>query len=1026
MSEQIDFYHKWLGIPADQRPPNHYQLLGLQLFESDPDVITSSADRQMGHLRTFQIGRYAAQSQKLLNEVAAAKTCLLVPEKRANYDQELRAKLAPPPAAPAPKPRTRDMRVDDLERAIAAAPAIAPPSAPTLEMPKLGQPTLAMRALSAATAAPEGNPIEQLIERIQTQPLYAIGAIAGLVVCALVAGGLMLSLISGRGDAGASQEPAKRTADSGQSGAPVAQQTGKISQPQPPELTPELQSLGVTQTSLAKASVWQKYAELVAVQPLNQGFQSGTGGIREAGYWTNRKPAQPDGYYVYDPSHIYIWKYSSGATLAGATAAQAVRPFYPAGNIPDPSLGGKYADLLYQFEAPEVASTHGANFEGDYWDCRKVNGQDIPDAGYWVYSQPNWYIWKTRHPAPPANPPDWTNIPKPAKPTSGPKNIALTHRISPDPPIGQQQFLRVVGSNVGQVCGTDCYRPDSDLPAVAVHAGVVRVGEMAIVKVTHSAGPDYFLGTTRNGIVSKPGKHTVYGIYLDRASDTETGQVLDFEATQLRGLAKSPPAEANPGNKYSELLTVFPAPEDEQYRNNPDAGYRADTTRGHASNLPPGYWVYVEPNWYIWKNRGAAPAPAAPPAPTSARVGTPPLDQIPPAANPGGRYAQLLKVFPSPQEAGAYRNNPEAGHWSIGSWAGTTNIPPGYWVYAEPNWYIWGVRNGLPAFSTPRTTSSTEPAPTNDPLISRLPTRLSSAEFRAGAVHLVYLKGASSGSVWGTDFYTSDSSLSRAAVHAGVVHAGESAVVKVSVIRPREDFVGSFRNEVQSSRWSKSGGLFAFTLQLAKPEEVEALAQGKPVLPSPAIFPPGVRRGDLDDPGQTWILGVTGDPDGSIWGSDIYTASSPVATVAVHAGLVKPGEMALVKVTSLPKRGSLQGVERNGVTSKNWSSIIACYRVEKPTDEEILEAASKEMPAGGNNAGAPARSLSGSTLARASNNGKYSELLRTIACPEDAKSYGPFSDTGHYSGTTWHQYRNLPPGYWVYVTPNWYIWNKRN
>ncbi len=32
-------YHKWLGIPPADQPANHYRLLGLNLFESDPDVI---------------------------------------------------------------------------------------------------------------------------------------------------------------------------------------------------------------------------------------------------------------------------------------------------------------------------------------------------------------------------------------------------------------------------------------------------------------------------------------------------------------------------------------------------------------------------------------------------------------------------------------------------------------------------------------------------------------------------------------------------------------------------------------------------------------------------------------------------------------------------------------------------------------------------------------------------------------------------------------------------------------------------
>ena len=35
MSETFDPYHAWLGIPPEQQPPNHYQLLGLQVFEPD-------------------------------------------------------------------------------------------------------------------------------------------------------------------------------------------------------------------------------------------------------------------------------------------------------------------------------------------------------------------------------------------------------------------------------------------------------------------------------------------------------------------------------------------------------------------------------------------------------------------------------------------------------------------------------------------------------------------------------------------------------------------------------------------------------------------------------------------------------------------------------------------------------------------------------------------------------------------------------------------------------------------------------
>jgi hypothetical protein len=61
----------------------------------------------------------------------------------------------------------------------------------------------------------------------------------------------------------------------------------------------------------------------------------------------------------------------------------------------------------------------------------------------------------------------------------------------------------------------------------------------------------------------------------------------------------------------------------------------------------------------------------------------------------------------------------------------------------------------------------------------------------------------------------------------------------------------------------------------------------------------------------------------------------------------------------------------------------------------------------------------------ASVNGKYYNLLRTIYVPTDRGSYGDFYEWGHWNGSSWKGHKNLPPGYWVYVYPNWYIWGNR-
>ncbi|HEX5445361.1 MAG TPA: hypothetical protein VFW87_16165, partial [Pirellulales bacterium] len=93
MADSFDPYHKWLGISPKDQPPHYYRLLALELFESDPDVIESAADQRMAHLRTFQTGQNSALSQQLLNELSTAKLCLLNPQKKADYDRQLRERL---------------------------------------------------------------------------------------------------------------------------------------------------------------------------------------------------------------------------------------------------------------------------------------------------------------------------------------------------------------------------------------------------------------------------------------------------------------------------------------------------------------------------------------------------------------------------------------------------------------------------------------------------------------------------------------------------------------------------------------------------------------------------------------------------------------------------------------------------------------------------------------------------------------------------------------------------------------------
>ncbi len=115
MSAEFNPYLQWLGIRETQRPIHHYRLLGVEAFEADANVISMAADRQMAHLRTFQAGQHGELVQQLLNEITTAKLCLLKPDRKAAYDAQLRAKLAPadrPATPPAAAPKARPAAAD--------------------------------------------------------------------------------------------------------------------------------------------------------------------------------------------------------------------------------------------------------------------------------------------------------------------------------------------------------------------------------------------------------------------------------------------------------------------------------------------------------------------------------------------------------------------------------------------------------------------------------------------------------------------------------------------------------------------------------------------------------------------------------------------------------------------------------------------------------------------------------------------------------------------------------------------------
>ncbi len=158
MSSDFDPYRTWLGIPPEDQPPNHYRLLGIAPFEDQATAIEHAADRQMAHLRTLQTGKHPALSQRLLNEVATARVCLLNTEKKAAYDRQLRETMESP-------------SVDEREVTFSPAPVVTEKRAPAHE-----------------PSSPDGSEEEEAVRTKLPLVLGAVGAGVLLLVGLIYAG----------------------------------------------------------------------------------------------------------------------------------------------------------------------------------------------------------------------------------------------------------------------------------------------------------------------------------------------------------------------------------------------------------------------------------------------------------------------------------------------------------------------------------------------------------------------------------------------------------------------------------------------------------------------------------------------------------------------------------------------------------------------------------------------------------------------------------------------------------------------
>jgi len=191
MPESFDPYRKWLGIPPEEQPPNHYRLLGVPLFEQDIETISHAADQRIAYVRTLAISEYADLTQRILNELATAKVCLLNREKKRAYDEQLHSKLSPvggperrtgpvapppPPLSPVPSAHSPSIGVSPTSMHSAA-------TTPLVPMPAALPSLVSTKAVPASRAS--GSYARRLGGRSASSRRFVLG-IATVIVIVLV------------------------------------------------------------------------------------------------------------------------------------------------------------------------------------------------------------------------------------------------------------------------------------------------------------------------------------------------------------------------------------------------------------------------------------------------------------------------------------------------------------------------------------------------------------------------------------------------------------------------------------------------------------------------------------------------------------------------------------------------------------------------------------------------------------------------------------------------------------------------
>jgi hypothetical protein len=181
--------------------------------------------------------------------------------------------------------------------------------------------------------------------------------------------------------------------------------------------------------------------------------------------------------------------------------------------------------------------------------------------------------------------------------------------------------------------------------------------------------------------------------------------------------------------------------------------------------------------------------------------------------------------------------------------------------------------------------------------------------------------GGTAHTVWGSDVYTSDSSICTAAVHSGLITLQNGGSVTIQVRRGMSVYGCSERNGVTSNCYGSWGQSFVF-----KTPNTESLVRDAENATSVMWnTSPGMVSFEVSK--TVKFSCPAGGKESTVWGTDTYTLDSSICTAAVHVGKFTRESGGTVEIELRPGESSYQGTTRNGITTNDYGKYGSSFVV---------------------------------------------------------------------------------------------------